>query len=157
MAAKPGTRTEAKVTNGALVVSFTGEGLPKVWRAEIGHLSSTAFELKDAQDKTALVMKTPQNTEEVFAFSDKASAAAGLQAITQALFSDTHAGGSAPARKSGFFGKLFKTLFFSALALICVAVLVTVSKTKPLDLGAGVAPSAVKTGVPVPADEMFGK
>jgi hypothetical protein len=158
---KPLVRVEARVAGGALVVSIAGGDAPKVWRADLSRLSAAAFELKDGGGETALVLKTPEGAETVHAFQSRAEAVAGLQAVTLALFAQPAPSLAAHAKPSGFWGRLLKTIFYFLAALISVVLLWALLQTSTPGPGGLPPPSPQakdgKTGVPLPAEQMFGK
>jgi hypothetical protein len=167
---KPLIRTEAKVAGGALVVSVSGGDAPKVWRSDLSRLSAAAFELKDEGANgsvgAAVVLKTPAGAETVHVYPGRAEAVAGLQAITQALFTQQGMTPAAPVRASGgLWGKFFKTIFYILAVMVCVVVLFVIMMPKvsgpgmtPVPPRTGAAPEGGgKTGVPLPADKLFGK
>lgn len=159
-------RVEAKVAGGALVVSF-GD---KLWRAEMPLLASAALELRDEKDKVILVLRRPGAApEDLYAFGDRESAAAGLHAVTQALFVHQQAAAQqqaaqavpvvvAPARP-GLLGRALKTAFYLFLAFVCGFLLLVLSMAKPANRAAIDAARVpkVQQGVPIPADQLFGK
>lgn len=142
---------EAKVANGALVVSFLDADLPKVWRADLSHVASASFELREQQGKFRLVMtRAGADAEEIAVFSDKARAVKTLEKLTRALMSSEAGGG-----KTGFFRKLTKVVFWIIGIFFVLVILSFVVGPKPA--GQQMQTPAVKTGVPVPFDEAFGK
>ena len=157
--ANTATSVEAGIAGSALVVSFSGSGLPKLWRADLAHLDTAGLELRDEQGKVVLFLKTPSSSEDVYAFPDRDSAAAGLQAITRALLAQQRAPDvSAPVSGSGFFVRLLKYVFFGFLALMALGALATFLRPAPADVlmkAAGAPP--LKAGIPLPADELLGK
>jgi hypothetical protein len=156
MSEKANVKVEARIAGGALVVSFMDDGLPKVWRTDIARLASAAFELKEDQGKFCLILKTPTGVEDIFLFTGRGDAALGLQAITQALFSGDHGTSSVSAqKKSGFFGKLLKVILYSIIVVLCLMALTIFLHAKSTNMGGGLP--LVREGMPVPADQMFGK
>ena len=95
--------TEAKVTDGALIVSVANENAPKIWRTDITHANTATFELQDRDDgETALVMRGGDNTEDVYVFADRALALSALYTVQAALFAgDTARNAPTAAKKKG--------------------------------------------------------
>lgn len=157
-------QVEARVTGNALVVSFTGGNMPKVWRADMAQISTSALELKESAGKIALVMKTPHSEEEVFLFSDREEAVAGLKVITHALFAQEQAvprvsGQGHAAPKRGVFAKVMKVALYVFLAFVAFNILSFFLMSRATNTVKEIAttPPPVKTGVPMPAEDMFSK
>jgi hypothetical protein len=162
------TRVEAKVAGDALVVSCSDEGGAKVWRATLDNLSLAAFELRDAGAQTVLYFKTADRTEDIYAFASREGAVLGLRAVTGALFAHqatltagTAATPIAQAPKRGFFGRLFRGIFYIMLFVAALFLLMKVLAPAPTNnLPPQVSKQSgepLQPGKPVPAEELFGK
>jgi hypothetical protein len=142
------------VDGNTLVLSFLPIGEQKVWRADMGQSQKSIFAVKDALNKFTLTLKTDGGAEEeITSFDDRKQAVEALQSIAGALLS----GGNvmqAP-KKGGWFKKLLKL----AAALVLIFLLLSVwAKIEQTDgINDAIQAPAVKTGVPVPADQLFGK
>jgi hypothetical protein len=160
---------DARVAGGALVVSFSGSGLPKVWRADMAHMATSGLELREEGGKVVLMLTSPAAREDVYAFPDRDSAAEGLKAITRALFGQALAPGGwpasgqgapmAPPSSGGFFKTVFKVVGVLALVLFALTALTKVLMPGPEEVfmeGVKQPLTGIKNGVPVPADQLFG-
>ena len=149
--------TEAKVTDGALIVSVANENAPKIWRTDITHANTATFELQDRDDgETALVMRGGDNTEDVYVFADRALALSALYTVQAALFAgDTARNAPTAAKKKG-------SLFFSAIkallvmGAIFVLLVFGVVKFFPRPAKHPLTPTTSSQSRPVPAEQLFG-
>lgn len=148
------TKTEARVAAGGLVVSFSGGGEPKTWRADMAQILTASFELKETSEKYILLMKASSGTEEIYAFPDKDGAIEALNTVTRALFAQ-QASVMAPAlaaqKTGGVVGKLFRGLLYLLVAAILIVVVWTTLQTHKMDFD----PASLSTGVPMSADKML--
>lgn len=152
---------EARVVGGALIVSLTDNGLPRVWRGDLSHAASAVLEVQEQQGKFSLVLKSADKTESIAVFPAKDEAARAMRVVTDALLRGAAApgqGGHAGTLR-GLFGKILRFVFW-LMALVAVLV-VTLFALAP---GKGGEPDLqrvqvpqVRTGVPVPAEDMFGR
>lgn len=160
---------EARIVGSALVVSFSDEARPHVWRKDLTELTSSVTEIREEGGKFLLVLSDNKNgaAETIGVFTDKSAARGALQAVTSALLQgDTtfhgHAANGRKCHGHGLLGRLLRmTLWLAALA---VAVLIMLFALVPPDgkrmnevQGVKTQAPAIKPGVPVPADELFGK
>jgi hypothetical protein len=143
----------AQVADGALVVSFFSADMPKVWRIEMSRMAATALEVKAAQDKFVLNMTSAAGTEELAVFKDKLGAINALKSITTALL----ASDKKQKKCSSGFGKWCKRIVLTIVALLAVLfVLQLIVNPRHTPRSSGTQQSTVKTGVPVPAEQLFG-
>lgn len=144
----------AQVADGALVVSFFSADMPKVWRIEMSRMAATALEVKAQQDKFALNMTSAAGTEELAVFKDKLGAVNALKSITTALLASE----KAQKKCSSGFGKWCKRIVLTIVALLAVLFLIQkiVNPHPAAQRSSGIQQSTVKTGVPVPAEQLFG-
>jgi len=147
---------QAGISNGALVVSFLSADQPRIWRAELSRFNDATLEVQGSK----LVLKRGDAAEEVGSFASKEEAVTALQAVTDALLGGTGASATtcSTKKKCGWLKKLFKAVL--VLAALFIALLVTLSllHTAPSSSAGGNAPAAnVQSGVPLPADTVFGK
>ena len=153
-----GEGTTAKIADGALVVSIVDSAGAKIWRADMRRLSSAVFELQEAAGKTALFLKSPEGTEDIFAFSSRPAAIAALDAVTQALFTGAGAEAAAPPpaphKKTGFFRKALKAVFYGFLALVALFFLLLFLTARPVTESGR---SGGTSGKPIPAEQLFGQ
>lgn len=145
---------DARIVNNALVVSLMGGEQPRVWRAEMAHMATASIELLEEGGKHKITLKDKEgNTQEVASFKDRREALDALSCITRAMM-----GGGEKTRRSGWLGRIFKGAAF-LLALFFAFALYVILFVVPSPMGPlpqSGAP-ATKTGVPVPADELFGQ
>lgn len=147
---------DAKVVGGALIVSFLGAEHPKVWRAEMGGLSTATFELLEKGKDFSVVMRRDGTEEKIVTFDDKDSALYALQVMTAAMLKGGNGG------SGNFFGTLAKAcVIVIAVILVGKLFLGPPSVMGPqqraqmsgTEMGSG---ALVKQGEPVPANELFG-
>lgn len=161
---------KATVVDGALVVSFQSAEGPRVWRFDMGKFISTALEMREEQDGFSLVMKAGNSPEEkIGTFPNKKKATEMLESITAALLKGREI--LPPVKTGGGFLKFLKFVF---LLLIIASIFLVLSKTRMpagfkeiihvpgntapvMPAPKAAAPPAAKTGVPLPADEVFGQ
>jgi hypothetical protein len=144
-------KVEARISDGALVVAFTGGTAPRLWRGDLAHIASSVFEVMQKNGKFFVVMKASGNTEEIGMFDDGASATRALEVIMAAL------AGKPCARPSGFFKKLLKAVFYLFLVAVAGLILLVLFVPPPTAVQTGMPAPAIQQGVPVPADQLFGK
>lgn len=164
----PKTTVEAKVANGALIVSFPASTPPRIWRRNLGHAASLVTEIREDGGKNVLIMSDAANgtVETIGTFPDKDAALVAWKAVSSALLNGdvsvfTHPAQPSSCKVRSFLGRIIRLgLWLIALA---VAVLVIAFMFMPLnpgmvsnDMPTKAPPAAVKTGVPVPADQLFG-
>ena len=149
-------KTIASIADNALIISITGDGQAKVWRKEMTSLSSASFELADADRGVSLVARTADGmTESIYIFKSKAAAIAGLNVVTEALLNGP---GFAPAVSSGSgVRRMIKYSVYVVLGVIVLVALMAVFATPgPKQVvGTDAISSSAKTGVPVPAEDVF--
>ena len=145
---------KANLVDNALVVSSLSGKEPRVWRIDMGQFLSAALQIEEKQGEFSLMIK-PGNgaAEEIGVFSDRKKAHEALQLVTDALLRGRE---NQPHSKAGcWFRKILK---FALLLLVVLAVLVVWGKAhRPVNQNDVVNAPAVQTGVPTPADQMFGK
>lgn len=159
---KPTTKTESGIAGGALVVSIDGGDTPRTWRTDMSRLATATFELLAEGETTLLILKTSNDSETIHAYPSKAEAAAGLQSVTAALFAQPQftalaaplsaGGGLAQPPRSSVLGRIFRTIFYLLLALVCIAIFTVVAQTRKVENA-----NKSGTGIPMTADQMFGK
>lgn len=164
---------EAAIANGALVVSYLNGDHPRIWRGSMALASTAALELQEGDGKFRLLMKVPgAPDEEVLVLNDRDSALAAFQAITAALMAGPATGGVVIAKPQGsLLGRFFKfVLWVFVLIVILLSIVNIVGNRVQLQGGLPTGPKmtlapgmkgppaapAVKTGTPMPADELFG-
>jgi len=171
---------DAKVVNNTLVVSFLGTDQPRVWRGDMGGLSSATLELLDNKTSFSVVLKrggaNAGADETIATFKDRDSATDTLRIVTNAMMRGdgatlvTTANGTVVAASGApsgsFVGGLVKTLLVVAIVVGLIGLVINHLFTPP-DLTAGNmrvkppvstkagAPAAGKTGEPVSADKFF--
>jgi hypothetical protein len=142
----------AKVVNNALVVSFMASDPPRVWRADMSGLSTATLEVREGQPgKFRLVMKRGDGAEEdISTFTDKASATGALKAVTDAMMSaDEGTPAAGGTRRGGGFRK-------AALWIGGIFVVLWLMSHFSGPAAQRALPPGVKTGTPVPAEQLFG-
>ena len=152
-------KTEVKVVEQALVASFMGALSPSVWRVELGRLNAASFELGSEGGKTSLYLKEQGDKREAIAiFSDIAAAEQALNAISKAVFQG--GGSSSCPIGSSKMGRRLK--WGAAIVLIIILFLMFSPIAKPPEnqgdnkQQTSVQAPVPRTGVPLPADEVFG-
>ena len=149
-------KTEAKIVDGALVLSIRDGETPRLWRTDMQRVSS--FDLATRGAATALVMKTKDTTEDVHVFTEKQDALQALEAVSGALFRGAGPSAGASPRENAargggsVFGALVKG-FLIILACFALFVFIMVKVRTPSYEN---MPPPGQTGVPVPADKLLG-
>lgn len=148
---------EARVVNNALVVSSLDAKQPKVWRGEMSHVATASLELQEAQGKFRVVLKSAANAEgeEVISCPDKGAGLAAMKTITAALLAGE--ANAAIVRKGGFFRGFLKLVLYLFLFFVAMVLLVAIFVTPPQRPSGMPGVQGTKTGVLVPAEELFGK
>jgi len=79
--------SNASVVDGTLILSLPDAITPVVWRMELGHVKSSAMEVRENDDKTCtLFLKTPRgDMNDIAPFSSKAQAVRALMAVSHAM------------------------------------------------------------------------
>ena len=151
--------TKAQVVDNALVLSLTVSGKPVLWRVGMERLTTASFAVEEKADGSALVLKDGDGKTETIAVFDKSKEAdRALESVTAAMM---HGAGGTGRKRCGWFRKLLWLvfiLFVIYFALVALSHLGTHGMDKtarhPAQNEKSVAP--VQSGVPVPADKLFG-
>lgn len=155
---------EARIADHALVVSFPDERQPRVWRKDLTGVTSSVTEIQEGAGKFTLAITDSATglAETIGVFTDKTAAQAAMQAVAGALLQGNSAatsGKTCPARR--LLGRIFRlALWLVALAVVILIMLSTFMPQNDKLVKnsiAPVSPAPMKTGVPVPADQLFGR
>ena len=147
---------KTNIVDDTLIVSFTEGGAPKIWRLDMGKFISAALEVKGVQGNFILVVKPGTGAaEEVGVFSDKKRAMEVLQSITDAFLKGRS--GVYGRKSGGWFSRFLKLLLLLALMAAGLILWMRLHGT-PVVVDSAVTPSpSIRTGTPLPADEVLGK
>jgi hypothetical protein len=151
------TATKASVVDNALIVSFFSAVEPRLWRVEMGQISNASFEVRESQGKFILALK-PANAaaEDVSVFPDRDKAVDALEAVTTALMQGRQC--SMTGRGAWFWvKKLLKYVLILFAILFVINFIVAIKNGPPVHSGGNITAPAVRSGVPVPADQLFGQ
>ena len=144
-------KVNARIVNNALVVSFLGMEPPKVWRADLAQVSNATLEIRAGQGKHTLIVKNGTGSaEDIVSFPDKDSARDALLVITGALLEVE----GAVSNKPGFFANLFRWIGRLLIVIVVLMILLIMFGPSPKKTAEN---SAVKTGAPVPAEQLLGQ
>jgi hypothetical protein len=155
--------TDAKIVGDALVVSFMNAEPPKVWRAEMAHVSSAALELQETDGVSRLVMKRDGDVETVAGFSGRAQATQALMAITQALMAVPAGavGVNGAASRPSVLGRFVRFVLKVIVAIIVIFILLRLifSVVHPVSTASMLTEArsgvASQQGVPLQAGDFF--
>jgi hypothetical protein len=80
-------KPSAKVVDGTLILSLPDAISPIVWRMDLGHVKSSALEIRDTKEGThVLTLKTPKNdVHDIAPFATKGQALRALMAVARAM------------------------------------------------------------------------
>lgn len=153
-------QAEVRVVDQAIVASFMNATPPSIFRAELSRINAASFELGNEGAKTVLSLKTQGGGSETIAvFSDAASGAQALEAISRAVFKGGRS--SCPMHAGGLGRKLVWGV--SIVLIIFVFLMFSSSGRAPQEMQesgksqtSSVQPAPPRAGVPLPADEVFG-
>lgn len=145
-----GKKSTAHMAGQALTLFVPDAHGGRLWRGALDHFHTAVLEIHEKPSGFVLSLVSPRGTEDVAVFDKRKDAERALCAIACAL-----------GHKGGWGRKIFKV----AVVLLAVLGLMTLFSGAPekapsrtSDRGSTSAPRApVKPGVPVPAEELFGK
>ena len=82
-----GYASSASVVDGTLILSLPDALAPVVWRMDLGHVKSSALEVRDQSDGTfMLTLKTPrEDIHNIAPFATRAQAVRALMAVSRAM------------------------------------------------------------------------
>ena len=152
-------KTTVKIMGDSLVMDFGSADPKAIWRCNMDSLSQAGFALKSKNKKYVLVLKTPDNEEEIAAFPDQEEAETALTVITGVFMSYRPSTAKKPFYKRAWFYififLLLMVVFFNTATPRQKQVQYNVSPDgSPVIVGQDNRP--VKQGVPTSADDLFG-
>lgn len=155
-------KIEASVVDKALVVSFLSGREPRVWRIDMGQFLSAALEIRETQGGFSLLLKPGSGpAEEIGTFPDRKKALAAMQTVTDAFLRGSE--DYTPPPSGGGFLRFLKWVFMLLLIAASAFLIWGTVMPKPAGEATGAAPAMqtseppVRSGVPVPADEVLGE
>lgn len=145
-----GKKTTAHMKGQALTLFIPDAHGGRLWRASLDHFHTATLELHDKPNGVALALVSPRGTEDIAVFDKHKDAEQALCAIAGAL-----------GHKGGWGRRLFKLAVFLLALLGLMTLFSGTPQQAPGMSDNAKTPSAtrapVKPGVPVPAEELFGR
>lgn len=77
--------TEAEIIGDSIVVSIPGGKTPRVWRADLSTLKTSAFEIEEKKSSFTLKLSNGDASEEIATFDNAEAAGAALREVKSAL------------------------------------------------------------------------